>query len=67
MNMIYNCLPLSLHGELAKWQGAVDFRVDFTIENKTQTMEILRYFVTGCQMPRPYGEFTNGHEKRGAE
>ncbi|MBR1703452.1 MAG: U32 family peptidase [Lachnospiraceae bacterium] len=67
INIIYNCLPLSLHGELMKWQGTVDFRVDFTLEDKAQTMRVLRYFMTGCAGNRPYAEFTGGHEKRGAE
>lgn len=67
MNILYNCLPLSLHGELDKWQGTVDFRVDFSIENKDQTEQVLRYFLSGCKSPRPYAESTSGHEKRGAE
>ena len=67
MNVIYNCLPMSLHGELAKWQGRADYRVDFTIEDKAQTVQILHYFSSGCRTERPYPEFTNGHEKRGAE
>lgn len=67
MNIIYNCLPLSLHGELKKWLQTVDFRVDFSIEDKVQTMQVLQYFMTGCQGERPYEEYTSGHEKRGAE
>lgn len=67
MNIIYNSLPLSLHSELSKWRGAVDFRLDFTIEDGQETAEILRYFTDGAHGERPYGEYTAGHEKRGAE
>ncbi|MDE7113344.1 MAG: DUF3656 domain-containing protein, partial [Acetatifactor sp.] len=67
MNIIYNSLPLSLHSELSKWRSAVDFRLDFTIEDGQETAEILRYFTNGAHGERPYGEYTAGHEKRGAE
>lgn len=67
MNIIYNSLPLSLHSELSKWRSTVDFRLDFTIETGEETAEILRYFTEGAQGERPYGEYTAGHEKRGAE
>lgn len=67
MNIIYNSLPLSLHSELSKWRSAVDFRLDFTIEDGQETAEILRYFTDGAHGERPYGEYTAGHEKRGAE
>lgn len=67
MNIIYNSLPLSLHSELYKWRSAVDFRLDFTIEDGQETAEILRYFTDGAHGERPYGEYTAGHEKRGAE
>ena len=67
MNIIYNSLPLSLHAELSKWRGTVDFRLDFTIESGEETAKILRYFMDGAHGERPYGEYTTGHEKRGAE
>lgn len=66
-NTIYNCLPLSLHGELSKWSGAADLRVDFTIEDEGETKRILQYFMTGAEGDMPYREYTTGHEKRGAE
>ncbi len=67
MNIIYNSLPLSLHAELSKWRGTVDFRLDFTIEDGEETAKILRYFTDGAWGERPFGAYTTGHEKRGAE
>ncbi len=67
MNIIYNSLPLSLHGELSKWRSAVDFRLDFTIESRQETTDILHYFMTGAKGVLPFAEHTTGHEKRGAE
>lgn len=67
MNIIYNSLPLSLHGELGTWSGAVDFRLDFTIEDGQETSQILQYFVSGAKGEPPFGEYTSGHEKRGVE
>lgn len=45
MNIIYNSVPLSLHGELSKWKEQVDFRLDFTVENEDETEEIMAYFL----------------------
>lgn len=67
MNIIYNSLPLSLHRELAKWRDRVNLRLDFTIEDGKETARILHYFLSGAQGDVPYGEYTTGHEKRGAE
>ncbi len=67
MNIIYNSLPLSLHGELSKWRGRAGFRLDFTIEDGEKTADILRYFTGGARGERPYAGHTAGHEKRGAE
>lgn len=74
MNNIYNSIPLSLHGELTKWREQTDFRINFTIEDETDTKEILKYF---CEIQGekdgetlrelPYKEYTTGHEKRGVE
>lgn len=74
MNIIYNSVPLSLHGELAKWQGLADFRLDFTLESGSQTREITDYFLrlkqagydSAAARP-PYRDYTTGHEKRGVE
>ncbi len=72
MNTIYNSLPLSLHGELSKWQDGIDFRLDFTIENEQETVQILEYFVSTLAAGKaltkpPFDEYTTGHEKRGVE
>lgn len=67
MNIIYNSLPLSLHRELAKWRDRVNLRLDFTIEDGKETARILQYFLSGAQGDVPCGEYTTGHEKRGAE
>ena len=67
VNIIYNSLPLSLHTELEKWGGAADFRLDFTIEDERETARILQYFMSGAKGDPPFGEYTTGHEKRGAE
>ncbi len=78
MNIIYNSVPLSLHGKLHKWQNQVTYGLYFTIENQQETCAVLDYFL--LQMPRtegnqlkqnqiqpPFGEYTTGHEKRGVE
>lgn len=73
MNIIYNSVPLSLHGELSKWKGYVDFRLDFTVETEAETRECLEYFTKlaeggyGSIEKPPYGDYTTGHEKRGVE
>lgn len=73
MNIIYNSVPLSLHGELSKWKNQLNFRVDFTVESKEETEEVLEYFIklsdsdyADLQKP-PYRDYTTGHEKRGVE
>lgn len=73
MNIIYNSVPLSLHGELAKWKGQTDFRLEFGVETKQETKEVLEYFL-GIQQSDyrdvakpPYKDYTTGHEKRGVE
>lgn len=74
MNIIYNSVPLSLHGELSKWAELVTFRLDFTLENEKETKEIIDYFTAlrrGNYRAKderpPYGEYTTGHERRGVE
>lgn len=68
-NVIYNSVPLSLHKKVRREQGK--YRLDFTVESGQETKRILRYFCEsfdkqGGEQP-PYGEYTAGHEKRGAE
>ncbi|MBQ2803646.1 MAG: U32 family peptidase, partial [Lachnospiraceae bacterium] len=74
MNIIYNTVPLSLHNEWGKWKELTNMRLDFTIEDASQTREILSYFGTLLLTdsstkvaPPPYQEYTTGHEKRGVE
>lgn len=74
MNIIYNSVPLSLHGELAKWNKRADLRIDLTVEDERESGAVLTYF-TGLQAagyPRadakpPFLEYTTGHERRGVE
>ncbi len=74
LNMIYNSVPLSLHGEVDKWKHRVDLRLDFTVESEQETIAVLKYFTEiYCRMGNPsdskppYKEYTTGHEKRGVE
>ncbi len=74
MNIIYNSVPLSLHGELSKWKEQVDFRLDFSVENGQETKEIVEFFLNlwaigydGTTIKPPYKDYTTGHEKRGVE
>jgi len=75
-NILYNTVPLSLHGQL---EGILkknynQLRLDFSIENKTQMKAVTAYYlsrIAGEQRDLhkefPYKEFTNGHYKRGVE
>lgn len=71
MNIIYNSVPLSLHGEMGKWNHRTGMRVDFTIENGKETRQLLAFFEALANgrntIPLPFGEYTTGHEKRGVE
>lgn len=74
MNIIYNSVPLSLHGELYKWMEQTDFRLDFTVESKQETKSVIQYFTTlreagyrETAAKLPFKDYTTGHEKRGVE
>lgn len=70
MNVIYNSVPLSLHGSCMKWKDSVSMRLHFTIEDAHQTLAVMNYFeqlIKGEQPKLPYAEYTTGHEKRGVE
>ncbi len=70
MNIIYNSVPLSLHGEVGKWYGRVGMRLDFTTEDAVELKEVLHFFATlgiGNAGVPPYKDYTTGHEKRGVE
>lgn len=62
-NIIYNSVPLSLHGYVEHWTGKADIRLDFTIEDGQETRAVLQFFQKLDTLP--YSEFTTGHEKRG--
>ncbi len=79
-NIIYNSVPLSLHGELSRWRGRADFRLDLTVEDALETENILRCFAglqasgfegkdLGSEILWPFnkGSYTTGHERRGVE
>lgn len=75
-NILYNTVPLSLHGQLAGIlkKRYCQLRLDFTIEDAVQTHEVMEYYVscinrdeTLTDRELPYTKFTNGHYKRGVE
>lgn len=68
-NVIYNSVPLSLHGMFQGTMAAKVCRLDFTIENGQETGEILRFFERlKSNFVEPfYRQFTTGHYKRGVE
>lgn len=68
MNIIYNSVPLSLHGERERLAKSSLLRLDFTVETERETRKILDFFETGRKGDAaPYTEYTTGHEKRGVE
>lgn len=66
-NVIYNTLPTMLINDIAgiKESKIHNLRLMFTVEDATETREILSYFENPSLKRR--GEFTNGHYKRGVE
>ena len=68
-NIIYNTVPLSLHGELWKYEGKASLRLQMTMEGKEETMRIFTYFLTNHaeEQKPPFQDYTTGHEKRGVE
>lgn len=78
-NVLYNTVPLSLHGQLEdilKKSSYHKLRLDFSIESETQTRAVIEYYLglmteIPCEENAakvfPYKEFTNGHYKRGVE
>ena len=68
-NVIYNCLPLSLHKELDRYQEKACFRLQFTVEDRAQTERVLAFFLKADtrDLEPPYAEYTTGHEKRGVQ
>lgn len=69
-NVIYNSVPLSLHGLFKKQDSRIrHYRLDFTVEDGETTEQIMDYFSTLLtEYKEPfYREFTTGHFKRGVE
>lgn len=77
-NVLYNTVPLSLHGQLKTLLNCncAVYRIEFTLENEAETREVLEYYLDAftCfekgsehNMDFPYSQFTNGHYKRGVE
>lgn len=71
-NILYNTVPLSLHGQLdGILKGGYDaLRLDFTLEDAQQTKKAIKYYIDRLNnVPADFalGDFTNGHYKRGVE
>lgn len=69
-NILYNSVPLSIHGMFKKTVRNANYRLDFTIENGLQTDSVIRYFsdlLKGNYSEPDYADFTTGHYKRGVE
>ena len=71
-NILYNTVPLSLHGSFENIQkaGYDVLRFDFTLETAKQTRDILAYYVQksrGMDVDFILKDYTNGHYKRGVE
>ena len=68
-NIIWNCLPLSLHKNLSGYQNCLK-RLQFTTESGRETGQLLDYFLKNkgaLGETFPIKEYTAGHEKRGVE
>ena len=71
-NVIYNSVPISLHGQLgdAGPAQAGTWLCAFTTETGEETGEILRYYRSPAEAPLPdrirQGEYTTGHHRKGA-
>ena len=72
-NILYNSVPLSLHGQFEglRKQGIGSYRLDFTIESSAEVKKILAYYCDNLRnnngLPFPLEHYTNGHYKRGVE
>ena len=64
-NVIYNSVPLSLHKQYKAYENKTALRMDFTVENKMETEEVLQFFTKYRDGENPPYEYTAGHEKRG--
>ena len=71
-NVIWNSYPTSLHKKMDKINSMRCFdyyRLDFTLEDKTLTKDIINYYTNSEKgtFPIADGKFTTGHYKRGVE
>lgn len=73
-NILYNTVPLSLHGQLEGILGKNynALRLDFSIEDAAQTRAVAEYYLkligeTNKAVEAPLKDYTNGHYKRGVE
>lgn len=69
-NVLYNSVPLSLHKvSYDKMFPAENLRLDFTTEEKQETLQVIRYYrdISNIYRDPFYKEYTTGHYKRGVE
>jgi len=75
MNIIYNCVPLSLHKDLSLYDG-LNIRLCFTVENGEDMVSVIKSYlklIKGLSsditpnIKEIVKEYTTGHEKRGVE
>lgn len=69
-NVIYNSVPLSLHGLFQEKQWLHEnYRLDFITEGRRETELIIQYFkgLSNNYQPPFYKDYTTGHLKRGVE
>ncbi len=64
-NIIWNCIPLSLHSRLEEYRNCIK-RIQFTYESGAEAGKILDFYIKGEGIC-PVKEYTTGHEKRGVE
>ncbi|MCR4640458.1 MAG: U32 family peptidase [Lachnospiraceae bacterium] len=72
-NTLYNCVPLSLHRELAELAetGAAALRIEFSVEKEEEALRILDGYTAwlsgGGEEFLPEGASSRGHYRKGAE
>ena len=66
-NIIFNSIPLSLHGEIQSWSELAGLRLNFTTEDFEDTKKITNWFLfEDCNASdMPFKSYTNGNEKKG--
>ncbi len=75
MNIIYNCVPLSLHKDIEAYEDC-NLRLCFTIESGKQMKSVIHSYIDlllgkvsdiASEIEKTTGGYTTGHEKRGVE